>query len=261
MPSVRVDDVELYYELHGDAAKPALVFVNGIFQDTTVWSLHVRRLGDSYRCIVYDCRGQGQSAKPPGPYRIERHADDLRGLLDALGIPRAHIVGLSNGGAVAIAFAAACPDRVDRLVLVDTFAYVDGALRAKLQSWRLALEAGGPGLRFDISVPWNFSAAFLEQHEHELAPLRERATKMSAAAMRDLILGTSEFDGRPALPRIRAATLVLVGDQDVLAPVWCAREIERGIAGSRLEIVEGAGHAMSIEQLERFCAAVRGFLG
>jgi 3-oxoadipate enol-lactonase len=261
MPTVRVDDVELYHELHGDSSRPALVFVNGIFQDTTAWSLHVRRLGGSYRCVVYDCRGQGQSAKPPGPYQTERHADDLRGLLDALGIPRAHVLGLSNGGAVAITFAAACPDRVDRLVLVDTFAHVDGALRAKLRSWRLAVEAGGPGLRFDVSVPWNFSAAFLEQHEHELTPLRERATKMSAAAIRDLILGASEFDGRPALARIRAPTLILVGDEDVLAPVWCAREIARGIAGSRLEIVEGAGHALPVERLERFCSLVRAFLG
>jgi proline iminopeptidase len=84
---------------------------------------------------------------------------------------------------------------------------------------------------------------------------------MSAAAMRDLILGTSEFDGRPALARIRATTLVLVGDQDVLAPVWCAREVAGGIAGSRLEIVEGAGHAMPTERLEFFCSAVREFLG
>jgi len=260
VPTVRVDGIDLYHELHGEATASPLVFVNGIFQDTTGWSLHVRRFRDRFRCLVYDCRGQGRSARPPGPYRIERHAADLLGLLDALRIRRPSIVGLSNGGAVAMTFAAAHPDRVRALVLVDTFARADGALRAKLRAWRVALDAGGPALRFDVSVPWNFSAAFLEAHEPELGALRELALAWDPDAMRALMAGSAEHDARDALSRITAPTLVLVGEQDVLAPPWMAREVAGAIQGAQLRQIAGAGHAMPIEKAEEFCTAVRDFL-
>jgi 3-oxoadipate enol-lactonase len=259
MPTLAVDGVDLYYEIHGAEDKPPLVFVNGIFQDTTAWSLHVRRFADR-RCVVYDCRGQGRSAKPAGPYRIERHAADLLGLLDALGVGRTDVVGLSNGGAVAMTFAAAHTDRVRRLVLVDTFSYADAALRAKLRSWEAALDAGGPGLRFDVSVPWNFSRSFLEAHGRDLPALREKALALDPGAMRALIAGSAAHDARATLPRIGSPTLVLVGEEDVLAPPWTAREIAGRIPQARLQVIAGAGHAMPIERLEEFCGAVRSFL-
>jgi 3-oxoadipate enol-lactonase len=258
MPTLAIDGVELYYEIHGNDRGSPLVFVNGIFQDTTGWSLHVRRFADR-RCLVYDCRGQGRSAKPPGPYLIERHAADLVGLLDALGIGRADIIGLSNGGAVAMTFAAKHPARVRRLALVDTFAYADAALRAKLRSWELALDAGGPGLRFDVSVPWNFSRSFLEEHGRDLSSLREKALALDPDPMRALIAGSAAHDARAALPTIAAPTLVLVGEEDLLAPPWTAREVANAIAGARLRTVAGAGHAMPIERLEEFCDALRTF--
>lgn len=259
MPTLAVDGVDLYYEIHADDGAPPLVFVNGIFQDTTGWSLHVRRFADR-RCLVYDCRGQGRSAKPTGPYRIERHAEDLLGLLDALRIDRADIIGLSNGGAVAMTFAAVHSDRVRRLVLVDTFAYADAALRAKLRSWELALDAGGPGLRFDVSAPWNFSRAFLEAHGRDLPALREKALALDPDAMRGLIAGSAAHDARAVLHRVAAETLVLVGAEDILAPPWAAREIADAIPNARLQTIAGAGHAMPIERLEEFCGAVRSFL-
>ncbi|MDQ2913417.1 MAG: alpha/beta hydrolase [Chloroflexota bacterium] len=258
MPTVAVDGVDLYYEIHGDEAGAPLVFVNGIFQDTTGWSLHVRRFAYR-RCLVYDCRGQGRSAKPTGPYLMDRHAADLLGVLDALHVDRADVVGLSSGGAVAMTFAAAHPARVRRLVLVDTFAYADAALRAKLRSWEAALDAGGPGLRFDVSVPWNFSRGFLEDHERDLPALRERALTLDPDAMRALMAGSAAHDARAALSRIAAPTLVLVGEEDVLAPPWVAREIADAIPDAHLQTIAAAGHAMPIERLDEFCDALRTF--
>jgi 3-oxoadipate enol-lactonase len=259
MATLEVDGVDLYYEIHGNDGATPVIFVNGIFQDTTGWSMHVRRFPDR-RCLVYDCRGQGRSAKPAGPYHIDLHVADLLGLLDALGIDRADIVGLSNGGAVAMTFAAEHPDRVRRLALVDTFAYADAALRAKLRSWEAALQAGGPGLRFDVSVPWNFSRGFLEAHGRDLTALRQRALALDPDAMRALMAGSAAHDARHALPRIAAPTLVLVGEEDVLAPPWQARDIAESIPHARLQVIAGAGHAMPIERLDEFCDALRAFL-
>ncbi len=258
MPTLAVEGIDLYYEIHGDDAASPLVFVNGIFQDTTGWSLHVGRFADR-RCLLYDCRGQGRSAKPAGPYRMQQHAADLLGLLDALEIDRTDIVGLSNGGAVAMTFAAARPERVRRLVLVDTFAYADAALQAKLRAWEAALDAGGPGLRFDVSVPWNFSRGFLDGHGREMPLLREKALALDPNAMRALMAGSAAHDARGALPRIAAPTLVLVGAEDILAPPWVAREIADFIPNARLQTIAGAGHALPIERLEEFCDALRTF--
>jgi 3-oxoadipate enol-lactonase len=259
MPTLAVGGVELYHEIHGAAGLPTVVFVNGIFQDTTAWSPHAHRLSARYRCVLYDCRGQGRSADPAGPHLIERHVSDLIGLLDALGIARPHLVGLSNGGAVAMTLAATRPERVGALVLADTFAHADGALRAKVRSWRAALDAGGPGLRFDVSVPWNFSAAFLDAHEHDLGGLRERALSLRPEAMRSLMEGTMRHDARALLPQIRAPTLVLVGEHDVLSPPWVMRAIADAIHDARLVIVPGAGHALPIEKVDDFCGAIDGF--
>jgi 3-oxoadipate enol-lactonase len=262
VPTARVGGIDLYCELHGDPEAPALVFVNGLFQDTTAWSLHVRRFTDRYRCLVYDCRGQGRSAKPAGPYRIDQHAADLLGLLDAVGLRRPHVVGLSNGGAIAMTFAAKHRDRVARLVLVDTFAHADAALRTKLRSWKLALDAGGPSLRFEVSLPWNFSAAFLEVLERDqatLRTLRESALAFDPGTLHALIDGSSAHDARDLLSRIAAPTLVLAGEEDVLAPPWLSREIAAGITDARLRLLPG-GHAMPVERLDEFCAVVRAFL-
>ena len=117
MPTLPVDDVELYYEWHGNPAGPVVVFVNGLLTDLASWAGHLPFFTDRYHCLVYDCRGQGQSAKPDHVYTIRRHSADLAGLLAALGIARAAIVGLSNGGATALDFAAAQPARVTALVV------------------------------------------------------------------------------------------------------------------------------------------------
>lgn len=260
MSTARVDGVDLYYELHGRDDAPALVFVNGIFQDTTAWAAFLPAFTERYRCLLYDCRGQGRSDKPDAPYATARHAEDLRALLDALGIERPRIVGLSNGGAAALLFAAAHPERVGALVVADTYAHVDAALRAKLRALLLALDAGGLGLRFDVLVPWNFSAGFLDAHGALLGALRARVLAGSASATANLIRGALENAERAALERIACPTLVLVGAEDLLTPPWYAREIAAGIAGARLVTIDGAGHAMPVERPDAFRDAVLPFL-
>src|SRR4051812_20932319 len=133
MPTIRVsDDIELYYEWQGNPAGPVLVFVNGLLTDTASWKGHLPFFVDRYHCLVYDCRGQGQSSKPDHVYETRLHAADLAALVAGLGIARAHILGLSNGGAAALQFAAAEPERVAGLVVSGVYDHVDAILRAKL---------------------------------------------------------------------------------------------------------------------------------
>ena len=100
MPTIQVNGVQLYYELHG-SGEDVLVLNNGIIASTATWAFQLPALTPHYRVLLYDMRGQGQSQKwqPGDPdYTWEQHADDLAALLDALGIERAHIGGISYGG-------------------------------------------------------------------------------------------------------------------------------------------------------------------
>src|ERR1700740_33554 len=112
MPRIKINDISLNYELDirdlrpSDEAqsnndkRPVVVFINGLTMDVSGWFLQVRAFSERYKVLRYDCRGQGESGKPDEEYSQEMHADDLKSLMDKLGIQKAHIIGLSNGGMI-----------------------------------------------------------------------------------------------------------------------------------------------------------------
>jgi 3-oxoadipate enol-lactonase len=260
MPTHEINGIRLYYEQYGNRVSFPVVFVNGLLADTTGWRFQVPAFAPHFRVLLYDARGQGQSDKPAGPYLPDQHARDLVGLLDALHIQQAHLVGVSNGGAIAMLVAAEYPSRVGCLVLADTYAHTDALMRARLESWLLALESGGLALRFDVATPWVWGNPFLAQNQHLLEPLRQKALQASADAVRGLISGVQDYDIREKIGAIHSPTLVMVGEEDVLTPPWHAREIARAIPNAHLVIVPGAGHALPIERPMVFNALVRAFL-
>jgi 3-oxoadipate enol-lactonase len=260
MPYQSVNGIQLYYEWHGAADAFPVVLINGLLMDTTSWAFQVPAFSQDFRVLLYDCRGQGKSDKPQGPYPQAQHAQDLLGLLDALDISQAHIVGLSNGGTVAMHFTSDHPERVARLVLVDTYAHTDAVMRIKLDSWLAAVEAGGLYLRFDVAKPWVWGRTFLTNNPEIISTLRDRVEQADPEAGWALITGTLEYDIRDRLPNIPAPTLVMVGSEDVLTPPWYAQELASGIPNAELFIVPNAGHALTIERPAFFNALALTFL-
>jgi 3-oxoadipate enol-lactonase len=228
--------------------------------DTTSWAYQVPAFAAHFRVLTYDCRGQGRSDKPAGSYPQAQHARDLRGLLDALGVQRAYVVGLSNGGTVAMQFTLDHPEIVERLVLIDTFAYADTLMRFKLQSWLNSIDAGGPDLRFSVGSPWVWGRDFLEQNAELLERMRERTKMTDPEAARSLISGTLVYDLRARLPEIKVPTLVMVGEEDVLTPPWYSRELANAIPDTQMVVVPQAGHALTIERPTIVNALVLTFL-
>lgn len=263
MAHLEANQVSLFYEWHSSSEGNndiPVVFVNGLLADTSVWGFQVPDFAARFRVLLYDCRGQGKSDKPPGPYPPALHAQDLVALLDRLNIAQAHIVGLSNGGAVALTFATDHPQRVARLVVADTYAHTDTLMQAKLESWLLALDAGGLALRFDVAIPWVWGKTFLAKNQSLIAPLRAKATQADPQAVRSLIRGAMDYDIRARLETIQAPTLVLAGEEDILTPPWYAREVARGIPSAQLCLVPQAGHALSVERPNIFNALTLAFL-
>lgn len=247
MPYHTINDIQLYYEWHGPEDAFPLVCINGLLSDTTSWGLQVPAFSQAFRVLLYDCRGQGRSDKPPGPYPQAIHVADLIGLLDALNIPQAHLVGLSNGGTVAMCFTLDYPERVARLVLIDTFAHMDPVMQQKLHTWLLALDLGGSVARFDVAHPWVWGQRFIAKRPDMLAAMREKAHAADPQAIRGMIEGTMEYDIRHRLSAIAAPTLVLVGAEDVLTPPWFSHELATHIPDARLITVPDAGHALTVE--------------
>src|SRR5918998_4767943 len=124
MPLIQANGTQLFTDVTGSDDAPAVVFSNSLGTTLEMWDAQVRALASRYRCLRYDTRGHGRSPAANGPVTVDALADDLAGLLDAIGIAAAHVVGLSLGGMTAQAFAVRHPQRTESLVLMATSAHL-----------------------------------------------------------------------------------------------------------------------------------------
>ena len=269
------DGVELYYEVL-EPSSPSLsnpdtvVFLNGLTMDTTAWAAVREYFSDDYRTLVYDARGQGRSSTPVGPYTPEQHASDLLALLAHLGddghdLGTLHLVGLSNGGLVAMLVAAQLadePERVQSVSVIDSFLGVDPMLHTILDSWKSALASGGSALRFDVATPWVWGHSFLNRHHQDVLSFRERAAERDPDVIRYLIDGLLGFGGaHKALRAYEGPLLAAVGQEDILTPLRYSHEIVEWARHGVLVKIDQAGHAAPIERPDAVARVVRGFIG
>jgi len=260
MPKVQVNGIQIYYELHGPADAEVLVLSNGVLMNTASWAMQTPVLSRHLRLLLYDCRGMWQSDHPPGPYTMAGHADDLAGLLDALGIPRAHIGGISYGGEISMHFALRYPERTQSLIVASAVSQLDPQLRGWTENWIAAARSGDPERLFQVTYPLNFSEAWISANSALLATARERYRQIDMAAMLELLLCFSRLDITAELPRIATPTLVIVGEDDLLKPRKYAELIAWQIPGAELAVVPHAGHAVCWEQPGLFNTLVLGFV-
>ena len=263
--TVQANGQDLYYELHGEG--PPLVLLMGIGYDSSLWMLaQVPVLSTQFQVILVDNRDAGRSSNARQPYTIADMADDLAGLLDALGIQRSHLLGLSMGGMIALEFALRHGDRLDRLVLAGTGAAPARSAVDPIQIWSwvkandLAGEVFG-GQQF-VSL---FSTAFLRNHEavcDTAELLASNPYPMSPEAYGRQADAYRQFDALDQLAAITAPTLVVVGEQDLLTPPWIAREVAEAIPHARFEVIRGDGssHVVPIECPDEFNRLVLDFL-
>jgi 3-oxoadipate enol-lactonase len=263
--TVRTNGQELFYEIHGDG--PPIVLVMGIGYDSSLWTLQqVPVLSTRFQVVLLDNRDAGRSSRAHRPYAISDMADDVAGLLDALDLRRTHLLGLSMGSMVGMEFALRHPDRLDRLVLAGP-----GAAPARsaidpitVWNWVKANDPGGEvfgGQQFT----WLFSSAFLRDHvavRETIAVLASNPNPVEPAAYARQAEAYLQFDALDRLGGIKAPTLVIVGEQDLLTPPWVAREVAGGIPGARFEVVTGDGssHVLPLERPDDFNQLVMDFL-
>jgi 3-oxoadipate enol-lactonase len=260
MPEIVANGCRLYYELDGPPGAAVLVLSNGIIMSTASWAYQVPAFSRHYRLLRYDCRGQGQSDHPPGPYTMALHADDLSGLLDALDIDRAHIAGISYGGEVAQAFALNHPGRTRSLILADTVSEIGPELRSVVDGWLAAARQADPDAFFSVTVPWNFSPDFIRTHESVLADARGRYAMLDYPAVVRLCECFLAVDFTDRLTEIRAPACIIVGERDLLKGPAYAEILRRNMPHAEYHQLAAAGHASCWERPAEFNTVVLGFL-
>ncbi len=253
-----VNGIALQYQLVGEGE--TITFVHALGLDGDSWWQQVEALQDSYRLLTYDVRGHGRSGKPPGPYSIDLFADDLYSLLEALGITRTHVVGLSMGGMIAQALAVAHPEKLHSLVLCDTSSgYTAEERQVFEQRARVAARQGMEPLVQPTLERW-FTATFRASQpavvERIAHTLRQNDPVAYAAAC--LAIGNVALTDR--LGAVRCPTMVVVGEEDVGTPPAMARTIAQAIAGARLELIRQAAHLVPVEKAAIFNALLLDFL-
>jgi len=261
MPTIQVNGVSLYYELHGLEDAPVLVLNNGIIMNAaTSWVYQTKTLSQQYRLLQYDCRGQGQSDHPESPYSMELHADDLSALMDTLKIEKAHIAGISYGGEVAQAFVLKYPDKVQSLILIDTVSEIGAELRIIIQSWVDALKTGDALAFFNATVPWNFSPEFIANNTALLEDAKKRYTLLDFPAIIRLCEAFFEVDFTKRLKEIKVPACIMVGELDLLKGTCYAEILKKNIPHAEYHVLMGTGHASCWERPQEFNSVVLGFL-
>lgn len=243
MPHIRANAVELYYELSGPESAPVVVFSNSLGATLEMWDAQVAALRGRFRSLRYDTRGHGRSSTAEGPARIEDLAEDLRGLLNALGIERVHLVGLSLGGMSGQAFAMRHPERLDSLTLMATTAFLPPR-EAWVERADLVQREGMQAI-LDVTMARWFTPAF--SADARLPLLRERFLGIDPGGYAACCGAIAEADLRTGLAAIQVPTLVIAGADDPATPPAMAEALRQHIPGAKLVVVPRARHLLAIE--------------
>jgi len=263
MPSVRVGDVDLYYELI-DCTEPwrpgvpPAVLLHGLGTDRRLWLYQVPAFCGRVPTLLVDLRGHGRSSAPAGEWTVADMAKDVVRLLRHLGAEKAHLVGLSLGGMVAQQFALDYPYATASLVLADTIAGPAPGAEQPLREARAFIERNSMRDIAETRITTAFSDAVdpaMRRCLIEQVALNDKENYARAAR------AAFGFDVRARLGEIAAPTLVVVGDADRTFPIPWMEDVASGIRGARLVRLAGAGHVSNLERPQEFNRAVLDFLG
>jgi pimeloyl-ACP methyl ester carboxylesterase len=259
------------YEVKGEG--DWLLLINGIGAGKVAWDFLIEEFSRNFRCLIFDNRGVGDSHVPEGPYSTRQMADDAAALMTKLGVARAHVMGISMGGAIAQEFAINHPQLVDRLAIVCSWAACDRYLeRCFVIMKEMALAEGMRGIGWSKPVQRFLSligfarntfldnVAMIDAAEAAGAAAVDAGSEQSYLGFVAQADACLSHDTRKRLGAIKAPTFVLAGDADAFTPLTLSEELAERIGGASFEIMEGCGHVMFLERTAEFNRRIIDFL-
>ena len=250
---IKANGIDVNYEIEGEG--PVVTFSHSLACNLSMWDEQVRALRSRYRVLRYDTRGHGQTSAPAGAYTLDQLAEDLKGLLDGLGIRETHFVGLSMGGMIGQVFALKHPAMIQSLALCDTTSrHPPGAAAI----WEDRIKTVGP-----MAVPtlerW-FTAPFRARRKDLMERVGVMIRATPAAGYIGCCHALPKISVTEKLRDVRCPALVIVGEEDPGTPVEMAREIHAALPAAELAVLCRASHLSNLEQPEEFNRVLGGFL-
>ena len=263
-PGVRLDEIQvgslsIAFEQRGGG--PPLLLLHGGVSDSREWRRQLEDLSDAFTVVAWDCPGCGRSSDPPDHFLMADYADCLAEFVDALGLRRPHVVGLSFGGTLALELYRRHPEVPRTLTLASAYTGWAGSLTPDVVAERLET------VTRDLHLPGeDFAARWLPTLFTECAPadlvdeLRSIIAGFHPHGAGTMAKAMAGADLRDVLPRIEVPTLLLYGDADVRSPLSIAERLRADIPASTLVVLAGVGHQLNMEAADQFNTALRNFI-
>ena len=255
---IKANGIEINYEIEGEG--PVVTFSHSLACNLAMWDEQVKALKGRHRVLRYDTRGHGQTTAPAGAYTLEQLADDLKGLLDGLGIGATHFVVLSMGGMIGQVFALKHPAMVQSLALCDTTSRYPAGAAAIWEERIKTVGAKGIEPMVGPTLERWFTAPFRARRTDLMDRVGAMIRATPAAGYIGCCHALPKIDVTDRLREIRCPALVIVGEDDPGTPVEMARAIHAALPGAELAVLCQASHLSNVEQPEEFNRALGGFL-
>jgi pimeloyl-ACP methyl ester carboxylesterase len=259
MKQINVNGLSINYRQKGQGAP--LLLLHGGVSDSRFWQREIDVFSDAYNVLAWDAPGCGQSDNPPENFSLNDYADTLGEFLSKLGIIKAHVLGISFGGGLAISFFNRHSEIPSTLMLISAYAGWAGSLPAEEVERRL--EKGRKQTKMDpeavaeMWIPTQFSSTPTKEMIQEE---KEIISDFHPVGSQIMLEAFAKADLRDVLPEIDVPTLLLYGEEDIRSPLKVAQELESNIPLSKLVILPGVGHLVNKETPELFDRHVREFL-
>jgi pimeloyl-ACP methyl ester carboxylesterase len=263
MPKVKVNDITMNYEQQGEGEP--LVLIPYLAADNACYAFQVADYSKHFTCISLDPRGAGETDKPAGTYSTEMFADDVAGFMQAIGVERAHVSGLSLGGAIGLWLAGKYPQRVKSLSLHSSWTKTDPFLKVLVEGWQTIAKGLGSVQEMIIQgiFPWCLTpelyAAKPDYIDQLAAFVRSRPKQPLDAFMRQSN-AVITHDASSQLARISAPTQITFGRRDVATSTRFADALKNGIKNSELIVFDTCAHTPIYESVSEFNEKTLGFL-
>ena len=261
MPIIKVNDINMYYEIHGDGFP--FFMIMGLSCDVNWWTPEIiDAMAQNFKTIIFDNRGVGRTDKPEINYSIKMFADDTKGLMDALNIEKAHILGLSMGGFIAQEIALNYPERVDRLILCCTHCGGSKSLTPSNEAMDFLLNPPEEPIKFvNTFIPFLFTKTYIESNPDFIEAYKQRMLEipfnLSSYKRQLQALG---FNAARRLRNINIPTLILHGKEDILIPPGDAEILAKGIPNARKVILDNVAHFLFQPNPEKVTNLISKFL-
>ena len=250
MPKLRINDIELFYELHGKGEP--LFLICGFTNHLGIWEKMIPMLSKNFEVIVFDNRGAGRSSASSPPYTIEMLAADTIALMDGLSIFAASMVGFSMGAAITQMIALNHPDRIKKGVLLSSFNTLPKTAAMQAINTAKLFQAGvKPALTLEALLPWIYSNEYLSESrrvEKTVQELLSNPYPQAAEGYIGQLEALLHFDITDMLHQIQTEMLIIHGDADLYTPLYSAQILKEKMQNATLEVIPDASHMLLIER-------------